>query len=299
VTSRQKGEAPAQSSERCAGRSPARERLRAVGYVRVSTQGQADHGMSLADQRDRIREYATEKGYELARIEQEAASGGLRSDEVHSWEHRPILLDVMDRAADGSFDVLIVAKLDRLSRDHVTLVTLERQLQRHGVRVESVAEEQNGDGPLAEFVRGQLALVAQLERGVILERVRAGKARKKALGRHVHGRIPYGYQSERGVLEPVPAVAEVVRRIFARAVAGDSPGRIARSLNREGTASPRGAAWTSKAVSRIVTNPVYAGERYGVKKAHPAIISRRTFNAANAELERRAAAWSAKRGQTE
>src|SRR4051812_44088271 len=160
--------------------------------------------MSLAAQRDRVEEYSRDKKYDLLQVVDEAASGGVRADEVFSWEHRPILLDLLERAREREYDVLLVAKLDRLSRDHTTLVVLERQLQRHGVTVESVAEERNGDGPLAEFVRGQLALVAQLERAMILERVGAGKAKKKQLGRHVHGRVPYAYTSERGVLNIDP-----------------------------------------------------------------------------------------------
>jgi site-specific DNA recombinase len=204
----------------------------------------------------------------------------VRADEVFSWEHRPALLALLDRAGAGDFDVLLVAKLDRLSRDHATLVVIERQLQRHGVEVVSTAEQTNGDGPLAEFIRGQLALVAQLERQMILERVSAGKAKKKQLGRHVHGRVAYGYLSERGELTPDPERAPVVRRIFADARQGDAPGRIAAALNRDGIPSPQGATWSPKAVRRILSNPVYAGERYGVKRAHPAIVSRQLFNAA-------------------
>lgn len=55
---------------------------------------------------------------------------------------------------------------------------------------------------MAEFVRGQVALVAQLERAMIRDRLSAGKAKAKQAGRHIHGRVPYGYRSERGVLKP-------------------------------------------------------------------------------------------------
>lgn len=281
------------AQERSAGRS------RAIGYVRVSTRGQAEHGMGLAAQRDRVAEYARAKGYALAEIVSESASGGRRGDEVFSWEHRPALLELLDRAQRREFDVLVVSKLDRLSRDHTTLVVLERQLQRHGVAVESVAEEQNGDGALAEFIRGQLALVAQLERSMILDRVLAGKAKRKAQGRHVHGRIPYGYTSASGLLTPDDSTADVVRRIFADARQGDAPGRIARALNSERIPSPSGASWSTKAVTRIIQNLVYAGERYGVKQAHPSLVNRRTFNAANRALRARGAAWALKRGAPE
>jgi hypothetical protein len=93
----------------------------------------------------------------------------------------------------------------------------------------------------------------------------------------------------------MPDQAAVVRRIFADVIAGDSPGRIARMLTRDGVPSPNGAAWRPKAVTRIVTNEAMTGERYGVKRAHETIVSRRTFNAANRALEARAAEWSSKR----
>ena len=267
---------------------------RAVGYLRVSTARQAERGMSLAAQRDRVESYAKSKRYTLLDVVEEAASGAVRDNEVHSWEHRPRLLALLERARAREFDVLLVAKLDRLSRDYATLIVLERRLQKAGVEVISAAEE-NGDGPIAEFVRGQLALVAELERSMILERVGAGKAKKKQLGRHVHGRIPYGYVSERGVLTIDEPRAEVVRRIFADVRAGDSPGRVARSLNAEGIPSPLSAQWSAKAVERVVENVAYAGERYGVKRAHPAVVSRRRFNEAAAALARRRGAWATAR----
>jgi site-specific DNA recombinase len=267
---------------------------RSVGYVRVSTTGQAERGMSLAAQRDRIGAFAKKKGWPLLDVIEEAASGGVKDDEEHSWEHRPRLLALLDRAKAGEFDVLLVAKLDRLSRDYATLIVLERRLQKSGVDVVSVAEE-NGDGPVADFVRGQLALVAELERAMILERVGAGKAKKKQLGRHVHGRVPYGYLSERGVFAIDEPRAEVVRRIFSDIRAGDSSGRVARALNAASVPSPLGVQWSPKAVERIVENVAYAGERYGVKRAHPAIVSRRTFNHANSGLAARRTAWATSR----
>ena len=62
---------------------------RAIGYVRVSTAGQAERGMSLPAQQDRVREYAEAKGWQLIEIVSEAASGGVRDGEEFSWEHRP------------------------------------------------------------------------------------------------------------------------------------------------------------------------------------------------------------------
>jgi DNA invertase Pin-like site-specific DNA recombinase len=165
------------------------------------------------------------------------------------------------------------------------LVALERQLQRHGVRVVSCAEE-NGDGPLADLIRGQLALIAEYERAMIRERLSAGKARAKQLGRHVHGRVPYGYHTPtRGVLEPDPATAPIVERIFRLARQGVNPARIARELNTDGIPAPAGAEWRRSGVIVILRNVAYTGERYGVKKAHAAIITRRAYNDVTRKLE--------------
>jgi hypothetical protein len=89
-------------------------------------------------------------------------------------------------------------------------------------------------------------------------------------------------------MTPDLVLAPVVRRIFAEARDGYTPGRIAKGLNADGIESPSGRAWNRQTVRNIVENVVYAGERYGVKRAHPATVSRRLFNAANEELRARA-----------
>jgi site-specific DNA recombinase len=254
---------------------------RTIAYVRVSTVGQAEHGLGLEAQREQVTRYAAAHGLDLLEVVAEAASGGIRDGETLSYEHRPELLSLRERARAGEFDILLVAKLDRLSRDYPSLAVFERELQKAGVRVVSVAEH-NGDGPMAEFMRTQVAAVAQLERAMILERVGAGKALGRKRGRHVHGSIPFGYRSKgRGELEVVEEQAAIVRQIFRAAKEGDSPARIARDLNADGVPSPRGGGWSRQGVTRMIRNPIYAGERYGVKRAQPAIVSRQLWNAGN------------------
>jgi DNA invertase Pin-like site-specific DNA recombinase len=237
--------------------------------------------MGLAVQRHSVIEYAAAKGFELAEIVEEAASGGVRGDEEFSWEHRPVLLSLVERAGRGEFEVLIVAKLDRLSRDYATLTILERRLQKYGVEVLSAAEE-NGDGPIAEFVRAQLALVAQLERAMILDRISSGKAAGRREGRRVAGTVPFGYRPSRepGQLKIEPAEAEIVRAMFLRARQGVGPGTIASQLNAEGVPGPRGRLWHRQTVTNVLRNTLYAGELHGVRNAQPEIVSRRAWNAA-------------------
>lgn len=262
---------------------------RTIAYLRVSTRVQETDGLGLVVQKDRVKEYAEQHKLDLIDIVTETASGGVQQGEALSWEHRPKLLALLDRAEKRQYEILLVAKLDRLSRDHATLVVLERMLARHGVEVVSVAEEHNGDGPLAELIRGQLALIAQFERAQIRERFNAGKAKGKTLGRHVHGRHPYGYHAPtRGQLEPDPATAPIVKRIFDLARHGNNPARIAALLNDDGVAAPqKGKAWSRAAIHLLLTNRVYLGERHGVKRAHPSIVSQRVFSDVRDQLMRR------------
>src|SRR5205807_1492006 len=133
----------------------------------------------------------------------------------------------------------------------------------------------------SELVERLIGAVHDFDRKRILERLRAGKAEKKRLGRHVHGSVPYGYRSAgQGRLEVDPAEAEVVRRIFESAKRGAGVRRIARELNEAGIASPRGKTWSGQGVSGILANPVYRGERYAVKNAQPRIVTARLWNAA-------------------
>lgn len=261
---------------------------RAIAYLRVSTAGQ-EEGYGLDVQRQRIEEYANAEGVEVVDVVTETASGGVRDGEVFSWEHRPALLDIRERLDSGEFDIILVARYDRLSRDHATLIAFERHAQKHGVRIVSVAEERdtNGDTALGRFIRTQLAAVAELERAMIRDRLDAGKARARASGRRAEGRPPYGYSTSKGALTPDETTAAVARRIFQLAAAGATPGEIARHLG--GTPTPQGGkAWTRWTVATILGNPTYTGEAHGARNVHPAIVSKRLWNQAQRALAARA-----------
>ncbi len=263
--------------------------LRAVAYLRVSTGLQADKGAGLDVQRQAVTEFAEAQGLDLIAVVSETASGAVRAGDVFSWEHRPVLLNLIARARTDEFDVLLVAKFDRLTREASDLPTLGRMLAtgKRPVRIMSASED-NGDGAVGKLMRHTLAGFAEFERDVIRGRLSAGKALRKLEGRHVHGRIPYGYSSTAGVLERDEAQAAIVRRIFADAKAGRSAGAIARGLDADEIHGPTGRGWDRTTVLRMLGNITYTGEKYGVRKAHPAIVSRRAWNAAQAALAARA-----------
>jgi DNA invertase Pin-like site-specific DNA recombinase len=249
---------------------------RAVGFLRVSPRPEARIGDGLDAQRQQVVRCARERGYELVDVV-EAASSGLAADGRPANGHAAALLNLMERASSDDFDAVIVARPDRLSDDPAAVTVLERHFSHHGVEVLSAE-----DKPPA------LRRNDDVERAIRLERFSAGKARKKALGRHVHGRAPYGYRSANGVLEPAEELVPTVRRIFDEAAAGRTPGTIARALNEEGVPPPQGGrAWTEQSLRVILGNRAYTGERYGVKRAHAALVSEETWDAAQSALRAR------------
>lgn len=256
---------------------------RAIGYIRVST-GKQVKGTSLTEQRERIEKFCRDASMELLEIVcDEGVSGGVKAGDVFGWESRPSLMRIMDRAKAGDFNNVVVAKFDRLARDHVTQVTVRRMLACDDVELHS-ASEQNGDSAEAKLQETIMAGVAEYERHMIRERLRLGKARRKGEGRHVHGRVPYGYRSDAGKLLALDDEAAIVAIIFGAAAKGASSGQIAAQLTAQGSKPRLAEAWSPVSVRSVLKNDVYLGTKYGVQGAHDALVTRRTWTKAQATL---------------
>lgn len=266
---------------------PAEQRpKRALGYVWNASGQPVELSPIVGDPRRGIAELASARGLQLLDVLDESPRARDQNGEATGAE-RPVLLDLLEKARCGEFDVLIVGTGIGPSNESVTRAFLERRLQQYGVELEWAAGEEDQE-PTVDAARDLLSTVDELERAVRMRHLSAGKAQKKALGRHVHGRLPYGYQSERGVLRPIENLAPIVRHIFADAARGCSPGQIARGLNESRISPPQGGrAWSEQGVRVVLANPAYTGERYGVKDAHPALVDRRLWKAAQQALRSR------------
>jgi DNA invertase Pin-like site-specific DNA recombinase len=210
---------------------PADAPLRAIGYVRVSTDGQVDSGAGLDAQRATITARAEREGWELEIVGDEGLSGA-------SLEKRPELLAAVERLDRGDADVLVVSKLDRLSRSVHDASGLIARASRRGWAVVALDLGVDTTTPTGEAMANVSATFAQLERRMIGQRTREALAVKRAQGVRL-GR-------------PSSLPRDVLARIVADRELGRSYRAIADALNAEGVPTAQGGArWYPATVRKV------------------------------------------------
>jgi DNA invertase Pin-like site-specific DNA recombinase len=219
----------------------------ARGYVRVSSEGQAESGLGIEAQRAAIQATASRLALDLAAIHEDAGLSG-----ALALEDRPGLLAAVDELRKG--DVLLVAKRDRLGRDVVGVALIERLVARKGARIVSAAGEgTEQDGPTGELMRTIIDAFAQYERALIRARTRAALRAKRARG-EMTGSAPFGYRPAHDgrTLLPVPCELEVLAFVRARRDSGVSLRDIAAELNARNIPAKKGGAWVHTAVRSVL-----------------------------------------------
>lgn len=218
--------------------------LKAVGYIRVSTE---DQHLGPEAQRDALDGWCGAHRVVLVAVHvDQGVSGGAE------LERRPGLLDAIGALAALSAGVLLVAKRDRLARDVMLAAMLERLVERHGASVKSADNVGNEVGPEAQLLRHMVNAFAEYERALIRSRTRAALAVKKAKGERV-GQVPYGFRLDEDGKHLVEDHHEhkVLRRIKRLRASGLSLRRIVDELNEKATPA-RGHRWHLQTVARLV-----------------------------------------------
>jgi site-specific DNA recombinase len=229
---------------------------RAIIYLRVSTDEQAESGLGLEAQLSACRAAAERLGLVIASIHEDDVSGGLPLD------RRPVLVEAIAALELG--DALLVAKRDRLSRgDMLATGTIELAVERAGARIVSAAGEgTESDDPSHILMRRMVDAFAEYERLIIKARTRAALAAKKARGER-RGGVPYGsridpeapQRSKAGLpcrLRPDPAEAEALRSIRRWKGEGASLRAIARRLDEMGVPTKAGRPWSHTTVRDLL-----------------------------------------------
>lgn len=229
-------------------KKPTSAPLRLLAYARVSTESQADRGVSLADQEVRLKAYAAAIGAELVAVICEQASGRLSPD------RRPELAKILSRVRAGEVDGVLVLRLDRLTRRMKDAVSLLDESSRKGWRLLSVQESLDTGSPVGRFVANLMASLAALEAEQVSERTRAGLAQVAREGRARSGRLPYGWRNadgrekqkrgDRRRLVPHDGEQKTLRRMLSLNRKGLGACAVATRLNAAKVPSRSGRPWT-------------------------------------------------------
>ncbi len=229
-------------------------RRRAVGYLRVSTDRQAEEGFGLDVQRRSVQAWARSNDASLVAVFADEGVSG-----AHGLEGRFALAEALDCLRERRASILVVHRLDRLARDLVVQETLLAEVRRRGAEVASTSAAEAGyladdpDDPSRTLIRQVLGAVAQYDRAMISLRLRAGRQRKAASGGYAYGSPPFGLRAEGRALVVDEEEHATVARVQCLYSSGLSIRAIASVLNDEGVPTKRGASrWHPTTVSRLL-----------------------------------------------
>ena len=196
--------------------------------------------------------------------------------------NRPALKRLLKDAENGLIDIVLVYKLDRLSRSICDFAEISKMFDKWNVAFVSVTQELNTHTSAGRMMLNILITFAQFEREVITERVRDKMSASRKRGKWVGGNRPYGYQIVDKKLVPDETEAPVVRWIFQRFLEIQSPKRIAMELNSRGTLTQGDTPWTTARIYYLLHNNHYVGEvRYKNEVfpgEHEPLIDRETWD---------------------
>ena len=161
----------------------------AIGYIRVSTDDQAENGVSLEMQVKKIKEYCRLHELELAGIYGDAVSG-------KAIEIRPSFQAVMYMAERHRIQHVIVWKLDRLARKALDTLKIAEAWDKIGVALHSITDKIDTKSAIGRLFFTMQAALAEFERMLIVERTQAAMNHLKATGQKTGSQAPYGYRHE-------------------------------------------------------------------------------------------------------
>ncbi len=242
--------------------------LRATLYLRVSTGRQAEHDLSIPDQRAQTANWVAARGWTV--VAEYIEPGASAMD-----DKRPEFQRMIERACDGDnpFDVIIVHSYSRFFRDAFGLEFYVRKLAKHGVKLVSMTQEL-GDDPAQVMMRQVISLFDEYQSKENAKHVLRSMKENARQGFWNGSTAPFGYRTveveKRGArvkkrLEIDPVEAEQVQFIFKLVVGGHegSPPMgtkaVATWLNDRGYRTRRGGMWGNGTIHQLLTNPVYGG----------------------------------------
>ncbi len=269
--------------------------MRIAIYTRISTD-EDNQPFSLGAQQDRLDAYCkSQDGWRIVTRYSDQASGATLE--------RPGLQRALMEAGKGVYELLLVHRVDRLSRNVRQLAHISEELERAGVALRSATEPFDTSSAAGMMMMQMLGVFAEFERTTIVERITAGMDRAASEGRWVVGKVPYGYvrDKESKLLLPHDAQANVVRRMFDLYVEDQLGSEaIAQLLSSEGLATNAGVPFSARTVIHMLSNPIYVGKVAFKDNIYPglheSLVNDETFAAAQRILKERGESQALKRG---
>ncbi|MEO7382531.1 MAG: recombinase family protein [Paracoccaceae bacterium] len=259
-------------------------------YVRKSSEEGLDMSYnSLEAQSDACKAYIASQRHEgwvpQSRIYEDGGYSGGNMD-------RPGLQQLLEDVAKGLIDIIVVYKIDRLTRSLTDFAKLNDVLDHNHVSFVAVTQQFNTSTSMGRLTLNVLLSFAQFEREVSGERIRDKVAASKRKGMWMGGPVPLGYQVHQRKLMIVPSEAEIVRNLFARYLELRSIHGLQRELEQQGVRSrlrtgrsgnsTGGVVLGPGAIRHMLKNPLYIGvvhfkgEHYSGE--HEAIIDREQYD---------------------
>ena len=214
--------------------------MKAAIYTRVSTPDQAVNGESLDMQKERLIEYVKNHGWELYKAYED---GGFSGKNVN----RPAFQKMMKDVEFKKFDILVVYKIDRLSRSVLDFHTTMKFLEKQGISFVSVTQQFDTTNSMGRLMLNILVDFANFEREINVDRSIDSYLQRLHKG-IPSGAIPYGYRREEDGIAIVESEAIFVRELFSLALQGLSTNEISKKTGL-----------TPYHVRSIITNPFYTG----------------------------------------
>jgi site-specific DNA recombinase len=261
-------------------------RQRCAIYTRKSSEeGLEQEFNSLDAQREACEAYtASQKAEGWVLLRYRYDDGGFSGGTLD----RPALKRLLADIEAGLIDVVVVYKIDRLSRSLMDFAKLVEVFDRCGVTFVSVTQSFNTTTSMGRLTLNILLSFAQFEREVIGERIRDKFAASRKRGMWMGGFVPLGYDVKERKLVVNEGEAALVRHIFERFIQLGSVTLAVRELQADGRLTKRGKPFDKGIVYKLINNRVYVGEAVHKGTSYPgeheAIIDRDTFDKVQAIL---------------
>ena len=225
---------------------------RASIYARTSVSKPGYH-YSINEQVTRCWKRCEDQGWDVVYVFTDEGESGTDTD-------RSEFQNLLDKADQGSFDVVVFWKLDRFCRSLTDLVRTEERLNENGVALQSVTEYIDTASPVGRFNFRNLASAAELESDLTSQRVQIGMHGMAKEHRWPNDHPPLGYDiAEDQTLDIDEEEATMVRQIFRLYLEQRSMPSVAYSLNDSRLTTKRGKPWSRWSVKQILTNELYRG----------------------------------------